>query len=126
MAAIAAVHAEAPSWSATDWAELVGLYDLLVAIWPSPVVALNRAVAVGFAQGPEAGLVALDRLADEPQLATYAYLPSARAGLLARLGRDDEAATAYRRALDLTDNDVEREFLRERLDGMGGTAAGDA
>ena len=108
MAAIAAVHAEAPTWSATDWAELVGLYDLLVGIWPSPVVALNRAVAVGFADGPEAGLAALDRLADEPQLATYAYLPSARAGLLARLGRYDEAAVAYRRALDLTDNAVER------------------
>jgi RNA polymerase sigma-70 factor (ECF subfamily) len=120
MAAIAAVHAEAPTWSATDWAELVGLYDLLVTIWPSPVVALNRAVAVGFADGPEAGLAALDRLADEPQLATYAYLPSARAGLLTRLGRDDEAAAAYRGALELTDNAVEREFLQERLRSLGG------
>ena len=124
MAAIAAVHAEAPTWSATDWAELVGLYDLLVGIWPSPVVALNRAVAVGFADGPEAGLTALDRLADEPQLATYAYLPSARAGLLARLGRDDEAAIAYCRALDLTDNAVEREFLQARLDELTDGADG--
>jgi predicted RNA polymerase sigma factor len=68
MAAIAAVHAEAPTWEATDWAEIAGLYDLLLPIWPSPVVALNRAVAVGFADGPEAGLAALDALAGEPLL----------------------------------------------------------
>jgi RNA polymerase sigma-70 factor (ECF subfamily) len=115
MAAIAAVHAEAPTWSATDWAELVGLYDLLVAIWPSPVVSLTGAVAVGYADGPAAGLAALDALADEPQLATYAYLPSARADLLRRLGRHDEAAAAYRRALVLTDNAVEVGFLAARL-----------
>ena len=119
MAAIAAVHAEAPTWSATDWAELVGLYDLLVTVWPSPVVALNRAVAVGFAEGPAEGLAALDLLADEPQLAAYAYLPSARADLLARLGRTDEAVDAYRRALELTDNAVERDFLRARLGTLG-------
>jgi len=119
MAAIAAVHAEAPTWSATDWSELVGLYDLLVIIWPSPVVALNRAVAVGFAEGPGAGLKALDELAGEPQLASYAYLPSARADFLKRLGRIDEAAAAYAEALALTDNDVEREFLRARLDETG-------
>ncbi len=115
MAAIAAVHAEAPTWSATDWSELVGLYDLLVVIWPSPVVALNRAVAVGFAEGPEAGLKVLDGLSDEPQLASYAYLPSARADLLRRLGRTDEARAAYREALALTDNAVERGFLQDRL-----------
>jgi RNA polymerase sigma-70 factor (ECF subfamily) len=119
MAAIAAVHAEAPTWSATDWSELVGLYDLLVVIWPSPVVALNRAVALGFAEGPEVGLKALDELAGEPQLASYAYLPSARADLLRRLGRTDEAGAAYRAAFDLTDNAVEREFLRTRLDELG-------
>jgi RNA polymerase sigma-70 factor (ECF subfamily) len=119
MAAIAAVHAEAPTWSATDWSELVGLYDLLVIIWPSPVVALNRAVAVGFAEGPGAGLKALDELAGEPQLASYAYLPSARADFLKRLGRIDEAGAAYAEALALTDNDVEREFLRARLDETG-------
>lgn len=79
MAAIAAVHAEAPSWEQTDWAELVGLYDLLVGLWPSPVVALNRAVAVGFADGPLAGLSALDELASEPQLAGYGYWAAARA-----------------------------------------------
>jgi RNA polymerase sigma factor (sigma-70 family) len=120
MAAIAAVHAEAPTWSATDWSELVGLYDLLVVIWPSPVVALNRSVAVGFAEGPEAGLKALDVLLDEPQLASYAYLPSARADLLRRLGRATEARAAYRAALDLTDNAVEREFLQARLDELTG------
>ncbi len=115
MAAIAAVHAEAPTWSATDWAELVGLYDLLVRIWPSPVVSLNRAVAVGLADGPTAGLHALDALAEEPQLATYSYLASARADFLRQLGRPDEAADAYRHALALTDNAVEVEFLAARL-----------
>jgi RNA polymerase sigma-70 factor (ECF subfamily) len=114
-AAIAAVHAEAPSWDETDWGEIVALYGLLVAIWPSPVVALNRAVAVGFASGPAAGLAALDELAGEPQLATYAYLAAARADFLHRLGRDDEARVAFEEALVLTDNDVERRFLRERL-----------
>jgi RNA polymerase sigma factor (sigma-70 family) len=115
MAAIAAVHAEAPSWSATDWAELVGLYDVLVRIWPSPVVSLNRAVAVGFAEGPAAGLAALDLLAGEPQLDDYGYLDSARADFLRRLGRPADAAVAYRRALDRTDNAVESAFLSARL-----------
>jgi RNA polymerase sigma factor (sigma-70 family) len=115
MAAIAAVHAEAPSWDATDWREIVGLYDLLVDIWPSPVVALNRAVAVGLAEGPAAGLVALDALATEPLLATYSYLASARADFLRRLGRTDEARIAYGEALLLSENEVERTFLAERL-----------
>jgi len=115
MAAIAAVHAEAPTWSATDWAELVGLYDLLVTIWPSPVVSLNRAVAIGLAEGPEAGLAALDALAGEPQLAAYGYLASARADFLRRLGRVDEAADAYRQALAVTENAVEAGFLSARL-----------
>jgi predicted RNA polymerase sigma factor len=77
-AAIAAVHAEAPSWDATEWAPVVELYDLLIAMWPSPVVALNRGVAIGFARGPAAGLAELDALATEPQLAGYGYLPAAR------------------------------------------------
>ena len=114
-AAIAAVHAEAPSWEETDWVELVGLYDLLTAIWPSPVVALNRAVAVSFARGPEAGLVELDALVTEPQLATYPYLAASRADCLRRLGRVEEARAAYGEALLLTDNAVERRFLRRRL-----------
>jgi len=115
MAAIAAVHAEAPSWGDTDWRELVGLYDLLIDIWPSPVVALNRAVAVGFASGPCDGLAALDALAAEPQLAGYGYLAAARADFLRQLGRLDEARTGYEEALLLTENEVERRFLADRL-----------
>jgi RNA polymerase sigma-70 factor (ECF subfamily) len=115
MAAIAAVHAEAATWDDTDWAEIVSLYDLLGRIWPSPVVALNRAVALGLADGPAAGLAALDRLADEPQLAGYPYLPAARADFLRRLGDADAARRAYTEALALTGNTVEREFLDVRL-----------
>jgi RNA polymerase sigma-70 factor (ECF subfamily) len=114
-AAIAAVHAEAPTWEATDWREIVALYDVLVQLWPSPVVALNRAVAVGFADGPEAGLRAVDALLGEPQLASYGYLPAARADFLRRLGRTAEARTAYEEALLLTENSVERAYLAERL-----------
>ena len=119
LAAIAAVHAEAPSWSETDWAEVVALYDLLVDIWPSPVVALNRAVAVGLAEGPAAGLRAVDALAGEPQLAGYAYLAAARADFLRRLGRIEEARAAYREALELTENGTERDFLASRLRQLG-------
>jgi RNA polymerase sigma factor (sigma-70 family) len=114
-AAIAAVHAEAPSWEQTDWGEIVALYGVLGEIWPSPVVALNRAVALGFAQGPAAGLAALDQLADEPQLAGYSYLAAARADFLRRLGRTAQARAAYSEALHLTENQVERDFLERRL-----------
>jgi predicted RNA polymerase sigma factor len=117
-AAIAAVHAEAARWADTDWNEIVALYRHLEAIWPSPVVALNRAVAVGFAVGPAAGLRELDALAAEPQLAGYAYLASSRAEFLRRLGRLDEARDAYRQALALTTNQVERTFLSDRLDAL--------
>jgi RNA polymerase sigma factor (sigma-70 family) len=113
-AAIAAVHSES-SWGDTDWAEIVGLYDLLVQLWPSPVVALNRAVAVGFASGAAAGLAELDALTSEPQLASYHYLPAARAEQLRRLGRYTEARQAYTEALFLTENSVERAFLENRL-----------
>jgi predicted RNA polymerase sigma factor len=115
MAAIAATHATAPGWDATDWRQIVALYDELTAVWPSPIVALNRAIAIGHAEGPRAGLTALDRLATQPQLAAYHYLPAARAEFLHRLGRDAEAAIAYTEALHLTDNAVEREFLNDRL-----------
>ena len=114
-AAIAAVHAQSPSWADTDWREIVGLYDVLLEVWPSPVVALNRAVAVGLADGPEAGLAAVDGLRDEPQLAGYGYAAAARADFLRRLGRFDEARVAYQEALLLTENATERDFLGRRL-----------
>jgi RNA polymerase sigma factor (sigma-70 family) len=117
-AAIAAVHAEAPSWDATDWGEIVALYDVLAQIWPSPVVTLNRAVAIGFARGPAAGLAELDRLCAEPQLAGYSYLPAARAELLQQLGRGADARLAFEEAILLTGNAVERQFLLGRLESL--------
>jgi predicted RNA polymerase sigma factor len=118
MAAIAAVHAEAASFELTAWREIVALYDLLGEIWPSPVVALNRAAAIGLADGPAAGLAALDALAAEPRLATYRYLAAARADFLRRLGRTAEARGAYQEALLLTENAVERAFLADRLEAL--------
>jgi RNA polymerase sigma-70 factor (ECF subfamily) len=115
-AAIAAVHAQAPSWRDTDWTEIVGLYDVLLQLWPSPVVELNRAVAVGLRDGPQAGLDALTPLLAEPALAAYGYLSAARADFLRQLGRWTESAGAYEEAVTLTDNDVERAYLAERLD----------
>ena len=115
MAAIAAVHAAAPRWEATDWQQIAGLYDTLTQIWPSPVVALNRAIAIGEARGPQAGLAALDQLAAEPQLAGYHYLPAARADFLRRLHRTEEARLAYQEARLLADNPVEQDFLSRRL-----------
>jgi RNA polymerase sigma factor (sigma-70 family) len=118
-AAIAAVHAGSPRYNDTDWPEIIGLYDLLLQRWPSPVVALNRAVAVGLAHGPEAGLAALEPLADEPQLARYSYLAASRADFLARLGRTSEARLAYDEALVFTGNDAERDFLLDRRAQLG-------
>lgn len=115
MAAIAAVHAEAPRWEDTDWPQLVGLYDLLMRRWPSPVVALNRAVAVSFADGPEQALAAVDALGDEPSLTAYPYLAATRADLLRRLDRRDEAIEAYEEALLLTENRIEANFLTRRV-----------
>jgi RNA polymerase sigma-70 factor (ECF subfamily) len=114
-AAIAAVHADASAYDETDWVEIVGLYDQLLDVWPSPVVALNRAVAVAMADGPEAGLAALAPLADDPKLAGYPYLPATKAELLRRLGRRLEAADSYRVALSWVSNDAEADFLRRRL-----------
>ena len=114
-AAISAVHARAGSWPDTDWGRVVDLYGTLAEVWPSPVVALNRAAALGFARGPAAGLAALEPLFAEPQLAGYGYLPAARAAFLAELGRVAEARQAYQEAILLTENAVERDFLAGRL-----------
>lgn len=114
-AAIAAVHARASTWERTDWPLIVRLYDDLMTVWPSPVVQLNRAAAVAMAHGPQAGLAVLDRVAGDPALNGYQYLPAARADLLRRLGRDVEAAEQYRQALLIVGNDVERRYLQRRL-----------
>jgi RNA polymerase sigma-70 factor (ECF subfamily) len=115
-AAIAAEHALAPSYAETSWPRVVALYDALLREWPSPVVELNRAVALAEVAGPEAALAEVDRLADDGRLAGYRYLPATRADLLRRLGRQAEAATAYDDALALADNDAERAFLTARRD----------
>jgi RNA polymerase sigma-70 factor (ECF subfamily) len=115
MAAIAAVHDESPTWAHTDWAQIRGLYDVLLDVWPSPIVALNRAIAIGFADGPAAGLAELEVLAAEPLLAGYRYLAAARADLLGRLGRSAEARDAYEEALLLTGNGAEQQLLERKL-----------
>jgi RNA polymerase sigma-70 factor (ECF subfamily) len=117
-AAIAALHAEAPSYAATDWPQIVRLYDALLAVWPSPVVALNRAVAVAMVDGPAAALAEVEALEAAGRLASYHYLPATKADLLHRLGRHDEAAEAYRAALALSANAAERDFLSRRLDAL--------
>ncbi|PBC70217.1 RNA polymerase ECF family sigma subunit [Streptomyces sp. TLI_235] len=114
-AAIAALHDEAADFDATDWPQIVALYDVLHRIEPSPLVALNRAIAVAMRDGPEAGLVLLDGLAGARELRGYHLLPAARADLLRRLGRTAEAAAAYRAALDLVGNEPERATLVRRL-----------
>jgi RNA polymerase sigma-70 factor, ECF subfamily len=113
-AAIAAVHAQAPSYAATDWPQIVALYDELLRVWPSPVVALNRAVAVAQVDGPEAALALVEALEHDGRLAGYRYLPATKADLLHRLDRHAEAADAYRAALRLADNAAEQDFLTER------------
>jgi RNA polymerase sigma-70 factor, ECF subfamily len=114
-AAIASLHAVAPDYAATDWPQIVRLYDELLKRWPSPVVALNRAVAASMVDGPAAALAEVDTLAAASRLAGYHYLPAIRADLLRRLDRGAEAAEAYRAALALVDNEAERAFLATRL-----------
>jgi RNA polymerase sigma-70 factor (ECF subfamily) len=114
-AAIVAVHAEAPDAAATDWAQIVGLYDLLARVDPSPVVDLNRAVAVAMRDGPEAGLVLVDAILARGDLSDYRLAHAARADLCRRLGRKEEARASYERALALTRQEPERRFLERRL-----------
>ena len=113
-AAIAACHARARTPTETDWARIVALYDALAQLTPSPVVELNRAVAVGMAFGPAAGLELVDALSSEPTLRTYHFLPSVRGDLLAKLGRSEEARAEFERAASLTQNARERELLLGR------------
>jgi RNA polymerase sigma-70 factor, ECF subfamily len=121
-AAIAALHDEAPDASSTDWPQIVALYDVLRTVDGSPLVELNRAVAVAMRDGPAAGLTLLDLLATDHRLTGYHLLPAARADLLRRLGRYGEAAGAYRRALELVGNEPERAFLERRLSALGDQA----
>jgi RNA polymerase sigma-70 factor (ECF subfamily) len=114
-AAIAAIHAQAPTAASTDWRQIAALYGVLAQTYPSPVIELNRAVAVAMSDGIEQGLALMDALDQERELARYHLLPVARAELLRRLGRHAEAAASYRRALALVSNDAERRHLEKRL-----------
>ncbi|MGO1336304.1 MAG: DUF6596 domain-containing protein, partial [Cellulosimicrobium funkei] len=114
-AAVAALHDEATDAAATDWPQILGLYDVLLDLTGSPVVALNRAVAVAEVHGADAGLAALDAVADEPALAGYHLLPAVRAELLVRAGRPADAAVDLRRALTLVDREGDRRLLERRL-----------
>lgn len=123
-AAIAACHARARTAAETDWRRMAELYSRLSAVTPSPVVELNRAVAVGMGYGPEAGLAIVDTLTAEPSLSHYHLLPAVRGDLLARLGRLDEASDEFARAASMTRNDRERGLLRARATDPGGTGSG--
>jgi RNA polymerase sigma-70 factor, ECF subfamily len=114
-AAIAAVHAQAESVAVTDWRQIVALYDRLLRMQPSPVVQLNRAVAIAMCDGPEAGLAHIDAVLEHGGLANYYLAHSARADMYRRLGRTDEARSSYEKALALTQQEPERHFLRERI-----------
>jgi RNA polymerase sigma-70 factor (ECF subfamily) len=114
-AAIAAVHAEAPTAADTDWRQIAGLYDVLLRVEPSPIVELNRAVAIAMRDGPAAGLALIDAILSRGDLADYHLAHSARAELCRRLGRTADARDAYERALALARQEPERRFLNQRL-----------
>src|SRR6185312_242865 len=119
-AAIAGVHAEAATASATDWSAIVGLYDALARIDPSPVIELNKAVAIAMRDGPAAGLALIDAILGRGDLRDYRLAHAARAELCRRLGRTNEARAAYRRALELTHQEPEKRFLEKRLTELKG------
>jgi len=119
-AAIAAVHAEAPDAASTDWAQIVGLYDVLIRAVPSSVVELNRAVAVAMRDGPVAGLALIDSILARGDLADYHLAHSARAEFCRRLGRIEDARASYQRALELTQQEPERRFLERRVSELRG------
>jgi predicted RNA polymerase sigma factor len=119
-ASIAACHARAPRAADTDWLRICALYDALLAVQPSPVIELNRAVAVSQAHGPAVALPLVQALMSQPQLVNYHLLPSVMADLLTRLGRHDEARAMWRRAADLTRNARERELLLARANTLRG------
>ncbi len=114
-AAIALVHATAPTYGDTDWPEIVRLYDLLLVSWPSPIVALNRAVAVSMVDGPAVALALVEELEADARLKDYHYVPAIKADLLRRLDRGDEALLESNRAVELTRNETEREFLATQM-----------
>jgi RNA polymerase sigma-70 factor (ECF subfamily) len=114
-AAIAALHCQAPRAEETDWPQIVRLYELLERVQPSPIITLNRAVAVAMAEGPKRALVLIDTLADAGNLDNYHLLHATRADMLRRLGSRDAAAKSYSRALELVTNESERRFLERRL-----------
>jgi predicted RNA polymerase sigma factor len=119
-AAIAACHARAATAAETDWPRIVALYDALAQLAPSPVVELNRAVAVGMAFGPAAGLDLVDALVEEPSLKAYHLLPAVRGDLLMKLRRPEEARSEFERAASFTENVRERELLQRRAAECGG------
>jgi RNA polymerase sigma-70 factor (ECF subfamily) len=120
-AAIASLYAEAPSYDQTDWAQIVALYDVLLEVWPSPVVALNRTVPLAMVSGPDSALAEVERLEAGGRLAGYHYLPAIKADLLSRLGRGREAAGCYREAFGLAANEAERAFLAGQIAELAAT-----
>jgi RNA polymerase sigma-70 factor (ECF subfamily) len=123
-AAIASLYAEAATYDQTDWPQIVVLYDKLLEVWPSPVVALNRTVPLAMVAGPEAALAEVEALERDERLSGYHYLPAIKADLLSRIGRTSEAADSFRRAFDLAANDTERAFLAEQVADHSSCAGG--
>jgi RNA polymerase sigma-70 factor (ECF subfamily) len=114
-AAIASLYADAPSYDETDWPQILALYDKLLEVWPSPVVALNRTVPLAMVEGLRAALVEVERLERDDRLSSYHYLPAIKADLLNRLGRANDATVAYKHAFSLAENEAERAFLAEQI-----------